>query len=134
MSTPTGIPVVPSLQPGKSVENDTIVQGIITMLSFDKTDQGWAVISRGSTEMAKAKGNTILKSLTQFEQWKQQAEQNGFVAALNANLHDLHTPHLCNRLILPRATGTIPKRVVCAECFRPMEKFITYRCCTESTD
>ncbi|KAF7142489.1 hypothetical protein RHSIM_Rhsim05G0212400 [Rhododendron simsii] len=101
------------------------------MLSFDRTDQGWAVISQGSAEMAKAKGNTILKSLTQFEQWKQQAEQEGFVAAPNANLHDVHTPHHCSRLILPGATGTIPKRVVCGECFRPMEKFITYRCCTD---
>ncbi|KAI8528097.1 hypothetical protein RHMOL_Rhmol12G0124900 [Rhododendron molle] len=99
-----------------SVENNTIVQGIITMLSFDRTDQGWDVISQGwdvisqgLTEMAKAKGNTILKSVTQFEQWKQQAEQEGFVAALNANLHDLRTPHHCSSLILPGAIGTIPK-------------------------
>ncbi|XP_058195108.1 protein SIEVE ELEMENT OCCLUSION B-like [Rhododendron vialii] len=118
-------------QHGKSVENDTIVQEIMTMLSFDGSDQGWALISRGSTEMAKAKGDTILTSLTRFDQWKQRAEQEGFVPALNANLHDLHTPHHCNRLILPGANGAIPERVVCAECGRPMEKFIMYRCCTD---
>lgn len=118
-------------QHGKSVENDVIVQEIMTMLSFDGSDQGWAVISRGSAEMAKAKGDTILKSLTQFEQWKDRVGQEGFVAALNENLHELHTPQHCNRLILPGATGTIPERVVCAECSRPMEKFIMYRCCTD---
>ncbi|KAF7143958.1 hypothetical protein RHSIM_Rhsim05G0211900 [Rhododendron simsii] len=108
-----------------------MVQEIMAMLSFDGSDQGWAVISHGSAEMAKANGDTILKSLTQFEQWKEQAGQAGFVAALNQNLHDLHTPHHCSRLILPEATCGIPERVACPECGRQMEKFIMYRCCTD---
>ncbi|XP_057495807.1 protein SIEVE ELEMENT OCCLUSION B-like [Actinidia eriantha] len=114
----------------KSGENDTIVQEIMSMLSFDGSDQGWAVISRGA-EIAKAKGDTILKSLTQFEQWKDRVQELGFMGGLNENLHELHTPHHCNRLILPGTTGRIPERVVCAECGRPMEKFIMYRCCTD---
>ena len=114
----------------KSGENDIIMQEIMSMLSFDGSDQGWAVISRG-TEMAKAKGDTILKSLTQFEQWKDLVGELGLVGALNENLRTLHTPHHCNRLILPGTTGRIPERVVCAECGRPMEKFIMYRCCTD---
>ncbi|PSS28553.1 Protein SIEVE ELEMENT OCCLUSION B like [Actinidia chinensis var. chinensis] len=114
----------------KSGENDTIVHEIMSMLTFDGSDQGWAVISRGA-DMAKAKGDTILKSLTQFEQWRDLVGELGFVGALNENLRTLHTPHHCNRLILPGATGRIPDRVVCAECGRPMEKFIMYRCCTD---
>lgn len=52
------------VQHGKSVENDPIMQEIMTMLSFDGSDQGWAVISKGSAEMAKAKGDTILTTMT----------------------------------------------------------------------
>ncbi|XP_028081937.1 protein SIEVE ELEMENT OCCLUSION A-like [Camellia sinensis] len=55
-------------QHGQSVGNDPIMKEIKSILSFDKSDQGWAMISRGGTiEMAKAKGNTILKSLNQFK-------------------------------------------------------------------
>lgn len=119
------------VQHGKSVENDPIMQEIMTMLSFDGSEQGWAVISRGSAEMAKAKGDTILTTMTQFDRWRDQVEPKGFIPALNDYLHELHTPHHCNRLILPGTTGSIQERVVCAECGQAMEKFIMYRCCTD---
>ncbi|KAK9276447.1 hypothetical protein L1049_005980 [Liquidambar formosana] len=119
------------VQHGRSVENDPIMQEIMTMLSFDGSEQGWAVITKGSGDMAKAKGETMLKCLTEFDLWKELVSQKGFVPALNDHLHELHTPHHCNRLILPGTTGSIPERVVCAECGRPMEKFIMYRCCTD---
>lgn len=38
---------------------------VMTMLSLDGSDQGWALISQGLfVDVAKAKGYTILKSLT----------------------------------------------------------------------
>ncbi|CAL5421228.1 unnamed protein product [Camellia sinensis] len=55
------------MQHGKSVENDLIMQEIMTILSFDRSEQGWAVISHGTAEMAKAKGDTMLTSLTKYE-------------------------------------------------------------------
>lgn len=115
----------------RTVENDAIMQEIMTMLSFDGSDQGWAVISRGPADMAKAKGETILKSFVDFETWRDGAQEKGFLPALIDNLLALHSPLHCNRLILPGATGSIPEKVVCAECGRPMEKFIMYRCCTD---
>ncbi|XP_061985496.1 protein SIEVE ELEMENT OCCLUSION B-like [Populus nigra] len=118
------------VQHKRTADNDPIMQEIMTMLSFDGSDQGWAVISKGS-DIAKAKGDTILKSFVDFESWKQSAEVKGFLPALNDHLHGLHSPSHCNRLILPGATGSIPERIVCAECGRPMEKFIMYRCCTD---
>ncbi|OVA17625.1 Sieve element occlusion [Macleaya cordata] len=119
------------MQLGKTVENDSIMQEIMSMMSFDGSDQGWALFSRGTSEMAKGKGETILTSLTQFDAWKGDVEQKGFINALKDHLLQIHPPHHCNRLILPGTAGRIPEMVVCAECGRPMEKFIMYRCCTD---
>ncbi|XP_028081938.1 protein SIEVE ELEMENT OCCLUSION B-like [Camellia sinensis] len=58
-----------------SVENDPIMQEIMTILSFDGNDQSWAVISRGTAEMAEAKGDTMLQSLVKFEEWKDHAKE-----------------------------------------------------------
>ena len=119
-------------QHGMTVENDPIMQEIVTMLSFDGSDQGWAVFSRGSHEMAKGKAETIYECMSQFDRWKDKVVYpDGFVIAMNDHLRELHTPHHCNRLILPGTTGQIPERVVCAECGRPMERFIMYRCCID---
>ena len=115
----------------KTVENDYIMQEVMTMLSFDGSDQGWAILFRGSDEMARAKGDLALRSLLEFNEWREEAELNGFVPALKDYLQKLHTPHHCNRLILPGIDGGIPERVVCAECGRPMEKYYMYRCCTD---
>ncbi|KAJ9176285.1 hypothetical protein P3X46_011617 [Hevea brasiliensis] len=123
------------VQHNRTVENDSIMQEIVTMLSFDGSDHGWAVISRGSgggDQMAKAKGGDILKGFDDFPSWQHNfTDESGFVPALNDYLHGHHDPLHCNRLILPGTTGRIPERVVCAECNRPMEKFIMYRCCTD---
>ena len=119
------------LQHGKTVENDHIMQEVMTMLSFDGSDQGWALVYGPSGAMARAKGDIALTGLQQFDQWKEEAEQNQFVPALKKRLEDLHLPQHCNRLILPGINGGIPETVVCAECARPMEKFFMYRCCTD---
>ncbi|KAI3433150.1 uncharacterized protein J3R85_007370 [Psidium guajava] len=118
------------VQQGKSVDNDPIMQEIMKMLSFDGSDQGWAMICR-ATDTVKAMGDVILATLLDYESWKDQIGQKGFLQALNDCLQGLRPPHHCNRLILPSTTGTIPERVVCAECGRAMEKFIMYRCCTD---
>lgn len=119
------------MQHGKTVESDPIMQEIVSMLSFDGSDQGWVVFSKGSGEMTKAKGENIVRCLSDYDVWKNNVSSKGFLGALNDYLREIHTPHHCNRLILPGTTGSIPERVVCAECGRPMEKFVMYRCCTD---
>ncbi|EEF47605.1 conserved hypothetical protein [Ricinus communis] len=123
------------VQHNRTVENDIIMQEIVTMLSFDGSDQGWAVISKGSgaenRQLAKAKGSDILNCFDDYQSWREIAEEEGFVPAILDYLHGHHNPLHCNRLILPGTTGSIPEKVVCAECSRPMEKFIMYRCCTD---
>ncbi|KAK4264446.1 hypothetical protein QN277_025623 [Acacia crassicarpa] len=119
------------LQHGKSVEDDPILSEVMTVLSFDGSDKGWAIFSKGTAEMARAKGDTALTCFRDFETWKESIERVGFLPALKIYLEQLHTPHHCNRLILPGTAGGIPERVVCAECGRQMEKYFMYRCCVE---
>lgn len=123
------------VQHGRTVEGDPIMQEIMTMMTYDGSDQGWAVISSGGAEarmvMAKAKGDTILPCLEDFDAWREEVPAKGFVPAMVAHLEVLRPPHHCSRLILPGTSGSIPDRVVCAECGRAMEKFIMYRCCTD---
>ncbi|WJX33148.1 hypothetical protein P8452_21386 [Trifolium repens] len=119
------------LQHGRTVENDKIMSEVMTVLSFDGSDRGWAIFCRGPSEMARAKGDTALTSLRDFDKWKHKIEQDGWVPALNDYIKEIQQPHHCNRLILPGSTGGIPQKVVCAECGRQMEKYFMYRCCVE---
>lgn len=120
------------VQHGMTVENDQVMQEVMTMLSFDGSEQGWAVFCRGSHEMAKGRGELVLQCLNDYDHWKDRiVYPDGFVIALNEQLQGMKTPHHCSRLILPGGTGNIPEKVVCAECSRPMEKFIMYRCCDD---
>ncbi|KAM7266857.1 hypothetical protein ACFE04_009023 [Oxalis oulophora] len=118
-------------QLGRSPENDTIMQQIMAMLSFDGSEGGWALLSRGSGEMTKAKGPLFLTAMSDYTAWKEDVNTKGFLQAVHDYLKGLHTPHHCNRLVLPGFAGTIPENIVCAECGRPMEKFFMYQCCDE---
>ncbi|XP_043704887.1 protein SIEVE ELEMENT OCCLUSION B-like [Telopea speciosissima] len=119
------------MQHGKTIDNDRIMQGIMTMLTFDGSEQGWALISKGSANMVKAKGEMMLNCFQKYDAWKENVDSKGFIQALDDHLQQLHTPHHCSRLILPGSVGRIPEVVVCTECGRPMEKFLMYSCCTD---
>ncbi|XP_076957915.1 protein SIEVE ELEMENT OCCLUSION B-like [Bidens hawaiensis] len=116
---------------GKNFESDPIMKEVMTMMSFDGSDKGWALICKGSSEIVRANSELALTSLTEYEKWERDVQENGFVPALNTYLSLLHTPQHCNRLILPGISGGIPEVVVCSECGRTMEKFLMYRCCTD---
>ncbi|KAM0018770.1 putative sieve element occlusion [Helianthus debilis subsp. tardiflorus] len=119
------------MQQGKRFEDDPIMKEVMTMMSFDGSDQGWALICRGSSEMARAGADLALTSLNEYDNWEGDAQQNGFVPALKTYLALKHTPQHCTRLILPGVGGGMPDEVVCSECGRTMEKFFMFRCCTD---
>lgn len=119
------------MQLGQTIKDDKIMQEVLTMLSFDGSDQGWVLISRGSFEMARANSVVITKTLEDFHVWEEDAREKGFVLALIDYFLHLHTPQHCNRLILPGLDVDIPEMITCAECGRPMDKFFMYRCCTD---
>ncbi|XP_021593778.1 protein SIEVE ELEMENT OCCLUSION B isoform X2 [Manihot esculenta] len=118
-------------QLGKTAENDSIMKEIMQMLSFDSSQGGWAIFTRGSDEMVKAKGVPFLTCLSNYSNWKDQIQVKGFMPTLSDELKNLHTEHHCNRLVLPGAAGLIPERIICSECGRTMERFIMYQCCDE---
>nr|DAD34397.1 TPA_asm: hypothetical protein HUJ06_005037 [Nelumbo nucifera] len=120
------------LPSSKTSESDHVMHEIMNMLSFDSSDQGWAIISRGTAEMSRSKGDQIYSSISQYNDWKVHIPtKGGVIPALNDHLHSHPTEHHCNRLILPGTVGRIPETVPCSECTRPMEKYILYRCCTD---
>lgn len=112
----------------ENVKNDPIMQGIIALLSYDQ----WALFSRGLTEMAKANGDQMIKSLTEHGRWKAREVEIGFVPALEEYLRQIHieAPHHCTSLLLP-ATGAMPESVSCSECGRLMERYTMFRCCLD---
>ncbi|GAA0163091.1 hypothetical protein LIER_19045 [Lithospermum erythrorhizon] len=118
-------------QHSNTVENDQILPGVITVLSYDGNDQGWALFSRGSSTPVGGKSDVLDQAFgPDFANWESQATvdwENG----LKDELQNIQPPHHCNRLIFPGVDGDIPATLVCSECTRPMEKFVMYRCCIE---
>ncbi|XWS34693.1 hypothetical protein CRYUN_Cryun21dG0059600 [Craigia yunnanensis] len=79
------------VQQGSTVEVDPIMPEIVRMLSFGSRYQGWAVISRGSAEMARAIGEIIFKSLEEYSKWNEQVVLEGFIATLFDHIYELRT-------------------------------------------
>lgn len=117
---------------GHSVENDQMLQEIMTLLSYESTDEeGWALLSEGSSEMVKERGSVFLTSLSQYSEWEEDAKMKGFLQALQDYQKQLNSPHYCNRFVLPGVPRKTPERVVCSECGRSMRRLIMYKCCDE---
>ncbi|PON42304.1 Sieve element occlusion [Parasponia andersonii] len=120
------------LTPAENIKNDRVMLGIIAMLSYGSSSQGWAAISRGYGEMVKGSGEHIYKGLSEHGRWKPREDEIGFVPALDEYLTKIHhdAPHHCTSLILP-ATGAMPDTVACSECGRLMERYTMFRCCLD---
>ena len=116
----------------ENVKNDLVMQGIIAMLSYGSSSQGFAVITRGYSEMVKGSGEHMFKGLAEHGRWRTRETEIGFVAALDEYLRQVHleAPHHCTSLILP-GIGAMPDAVACAECGRLMERFTMFRCCLD---
>ncbi|KAJ4757471.1 sieve element occlusion protein [Rhynchospora pubera] len=113
------------------LENDQILLEVMSLLSYDSGGHPWAVIAHGSLDLVRYDGRKLLECLGQFETWKDRVEFEGFLPALRGALEPYHTHEHCTRLILPGDAGRIKERVVCAECKKPMEKFVLYQCCND---
>ncbi|XP_021746370.1 protein SIEVE ELEMENT OCCLUSION B-like [Chenopodium quinoa] len=70
------------IQLGKTVQDDPILREVETMMSFDGCSPGWALISKGPSDMVKANGDTFVMCLDKFDQWKEDVPVKGFVQAI----------------------------------------------------
>ncbi|OMO69209.1 hypothetical protein COLO4_29199 [Corchorus olitorius] len=118
-------------QLGKTDDNDPITREIMTLLSYDGSAGGWALLSRGTAEMTKAKGSAFLSCLSDYTLWAEEMREKGLVPTIHDYFLKHPAPHHCNRLVLPGFAGRIPERVSCFDCGRIMEKYILYQCCDE---
>lgn len=119
-------------QLGMTIESDRTMQEIMDLLTFDSSERGWAVFSRGNYEMTKGNGDVILPVLENFENWVYKVDHDEkLVLVLDEEIRGTSNEHHCNRLILPGHAGYVPDQVVCSECGKTMDKFVMYRCCTD---
>nr|GLL32683.1 protein SIEVE ELEMENT OCCLUSION B-like [Ipomoea trifida] len=111
---------------------DPILQQVKAILSYDGSNRGWAVFSRGLGEMTKGEGSNVVKVLNNYDSWKHEVTNvNAFIPALDKQLRGLYTKHHCTRMVVPAAVGHYPETVACVECGRTMEKFFMYSCCLD---
>ncbi|XP_004299166.1 PREDICTED: uncharacterized protein LOC101294943 [Fragaria vesca subsp. vesca] len=115
----------------KTIDDDTILREVMSLLSYDGSDHGWVMLWLGSADTVRANGHLTTSTLDDFEAWKPAAAELGFLPELKNQLKQRHEPHHCTRLIIPGFGPDIPDKVVCTECGREMEKFFMFRCCTD---
>ncbi|XP_073295207.1 protein SIEVE ELEMENT OCCLUSION B-like [Primulina huaijiensis] len=119
---------------GSSVDSDTVMQEILNMLTFDGSEVGWAVFSRGNYELMKGNGDILLTVMDNHTQWAYRVDHaDKFVGVLDEETRGVRTAteHHCNRLILPGYAGYVSERIVCSECGKTMDQYVMYRCCTD---
>nr|KYP60820.1 hypothetical protein KK1_023234 [Cajanus cajan] len=108
---------------------DAVTQEVQKMLSY-KNETGWALLSKGPAVVLSGHGTTILKTVAEFEKWKEVVIKKGFEFTFK-EYHDkiVTTTHRCSHLELPNVAGKLPETIKCPDCPRTMEIFISYKCC-----
>ncbi|KAI4317946.1 hypothetical protein L6164_025767 [Bauhinia variegata] len=113
---------------------DVVTQQVQKMLSY-KNETGWALLSKGSIVVLSGHGTTILKTVAEFEKWKEIVIKKGFEFSFKEYHQKIvSTTHRCSYLEIPNVAARLPETIQCPDCPRTMEIFISYKCChNEST-
>ncbi|XP_057811070.1 protein SIEVE ELEMENT OCCLUSION B-like [Salvia miltiorrhiza] len=115
----------------RAVDTDVIMRRLLDLLTYDSTEEGWAVFSRGNVEITIDMGENVLAVLERYKDWAHEVDHpDKFVSVLDKSLSGFHPEHHCLRLILPGQAGYIPETVACT-CGKTMDKYVMYRCCTD---
>lgn len=109
--------------------DDAVTREVQKMLSY-KNETGWALLSKGSAVVVSGHGTTILKTVAEFEKWKEIVIKKGFEFSFR-EYHEgiVRVTHRCSHLQIPNVAGKLPETIKCPECPRTMEIFISYKCC-----
>lgn len=108
---------------------NTITQQVEKLLSY-KNETGWALLTKGHIVVFVGHGTTVLKTVAEFDKWKDLVTNKGFEIAFKEQ-HDkiASTVHICSHLEIPNIAGKIPDTIECPDCHQTMEVFISYKCC-----
>ncbi|XP_027367350.1 protein SIEVE ELEMENT OCCLUSION B-like [Abrus precatorius] len=108
---------------------DAVTQEVQKMLSY-KNETGWALLCKGSSVVECGHGTTILKTVVEFEKWKEVVMKKGFEFSFKEHHERIaRTTHRCSHIEIPNVAGKLPETIKCPECPRTMEIFICYKCC-----
>uniref|UniRef100_A0A5B7A0L9 Sieve element occlusion N-terminal domain-containing protein n=1 Tax=Davidia involucrata TaxID=16924 RepID=A0A5B7A0L9_DAVIN len=123
------------IQLGRVDDHDPMMQEIKKLLSYDKSNGGWAVLSKGSYVVINGHGSTMLPTLLEYEPiWKEHVPVKGFDDSITEHHNMLHgATHPCCRFEFPSTAGRIPENMKCPECLRIMEKHFTFVCCHDDS-
>ncbi|XP_028793452.1 protein SIEVE ELEMENT OCCLUSION B-like, partial [Neltuma alba] len=106
-----------------------VTQEVQKMLSY-KNEMGWALLCKGTTVLVAGHGTTILKTVAEFDKWKELVVKKGFDLGFKEHHQKVvKTSHRCTFLEIPNVAGKIPDIIKCPECERTMNVFISYKCC-----
>ncbi|KAL2325100.1 hypothetical protein Fmac_024158 [Flemingia macrophylla] len=113
---------------------DAVTQEVQKMLSY-KNESGWVVLCKGSSVVECGHGSTILKTVAEFEKWKEVLLKKGFETSFKEHHETIvRSTHRCTHLEVANIAGKLPEFIKCPECGRTMEIFICYKCChTDNT-
>ncbi|KAA8530163.1 hypothetical protein F0562_004872 [Nyssa sinensis] len=121
------------IQLGSVDDQDPMMQEIKKLLSYDKSG-GWAVLSKGSSVVINGHSTTVLPTLSEYDMWKENVPVKGFDTSMKEHYLKLHgETHPCCRFEFLSTAGRIPETMKCPECFRHMEKHITFLCCHDES-
>ncbi|KAG6668730.1 hypothetical protein CIPAW_01G191900 [Carya illinoinensis] len=109
----------------------TTADAIQKLLSYKNESTGWAVLSKGSSVVFSSRGTTILKTVEEFDKWKELVQGKGFeVSFMGYHNLVLETSQiLCCFIDIPKYSGKILENVKCPDCLRDMEAYIRFKCC-----
>ncbi|XP_045808113.1 protein SIEVE ELEMENT OCCLUSION B-like [Trifolium pratense] len=115
-------------------ETNTITQQVEKLLSY-KNEDGWAIVTQGSVVAFVGHGKTVLTTIKESGKWIGGVSKKG----LQDSLKDYHnivakSVRICSHLEIHNAAGKVPDFIVCPDCNRTMEVFITYKCCHINED
>ncbi|KAI9087463.1 hypothetical protein K1719_030603 [Acacia pycnantha] len=110
-------------------EEDDVTKEIQNMFSY-KNESGWALLSKGSEVILTGHGTTILKTVDDFEKWKESVVTKGFEWSFKeCHENAPKPPHRCSILEVSNVSGNLRKRLRCSECPKTMEVYTAYKCC-----
>nr|GMD13239.1 protein SIEVE ELEMENT OCCLUSION B-like [Ipomoea batatas] len=124
-------------------ECDEILRRVKKLLAYEANDlvvNDWAMLCKGNKIVVCDIGDKMLKVMTEYEKWKENAIAKGFDQAfkdyhdeimLHSTSTSLHHHHRC-ALKYPCNFESVPEDVKCPECCRDMQKFATFKCCHDS--